>query len=232
MDETVLVEGRILVHNGIMRFQDGTEVVVAVMPGDGNAILPSRSFREVWTDPHMPLTVFADLPPSRPYGNITGISSCMRDGDGLIGCDANTLPEVPGRYLCLNNDDGITDRYTLPLAAGSRRDMPVRTLCLHPRLSWENETTDHPDWLFLPLLRLTDGGSGPYPDPAYVPPSLRVEANPALRGLVRGLGARLAAVIRRLEPARRREFDEPITSRQLLLVNAARTLSELRRALA
>ena len=53
-----------------------------------------------------------------------------------------------------------------------------------------------------------------------------------LRGLARGLEARLAAAIRRLEPARRRGLDEPATSRQLLLVNAARTLSELRHALA
>ncbi|MFR4119235.1 MAG: type VI secretion system baseplate subunit TssK [Bilophila wadsworthia] len=53
-----------------------------------------------------------------------------------------------------------------------------------------------------------------------------------LCGLARGLEARLAAAIRRLEPARRRGLDEPATSRQLLLVNAARTLSELRHALA
>ena len=108
----------------------------------------------------------------------------------------------------------------------------MRTLYLYPRLFWENETTDRPDWLFLPLLRLTDEGSGPRPDPAYAPPSLYVEANPVLRGLARGLEARLAAAIRRLEPARRRGLDEPATSRQLLLVNAARTLSELRHALA
>ena len=180
----------------------------------------------------MPFTVFAGLPPLKPYGNVAGIPSCMRDGGRLIGCDADTLPEAPGRYLCPNSDDSIADRYALPLATESRRDMPVRTLYLYPRLFWENETTDRPDWLFLPLLRLTDEGSGPRPDPAYAPPSLYVEANPVLRGLARGLEARLAAAIRRLEPARRRGLDEPATSRQLLLVNAARTLSELRHALA
>ena len=232
VDEAALAEGRILVRSGIMRFQDGTEVVIAAVPEDGNAILPSRSFREAWTDPHMPFTVFAGLPPLKSYGNVAGIPSCMRDGGRLIGCDADTLPEAPGRYLCPNSDDSIADRYALPLATESRRDMPVRTLYLYPRLFWENETTDRPDWLFLPLLRLTDEGSGPRPDPAYAPPSLYVEANPVLRGLARGLEARLAAAIRRLEPARRRGLDEPATSRQLLLVNAARTLSELRHALA
>ena len=232
VDEAALAEGWILVRSGIMRFQDGTEVVISAVPEDGNAILPSRSFREAWTDPHMPFTVFAGLPPLKPYGNVAGIPSCMRDGGRLIGCDADTLPEAPGRYLCPNSDDSIADRYALPLATESRRDMPVRTLYLYPRLFWENETTDRPDWLFLPLLRLTDEGSGPRPDPAYAPPSLYVEANPVLRGLARGLEARLAAAIRRLEPARRRGLDEPATSRQLLLVNAARTLSELRHALA
>ena len=59
VDEAALAEGRILVRSGIMRFQDGTEVVIAAVPEDGNAILPSRSFREAWTDPHMPFTVFA-----------------------------------------------------------------------------------------------------------------------------------------------------------------------------
>lgn len=187
VDEAALAEGRILVRSGIMRFQDGTEVVISAVPEDGNAILPSRSFREAWTDPHMPFTVFAGLPPLKPYGNVAGIPSCMRDGGRLIGCDADTLPEAPGRYLCPNSDDSIADRYALPLATESRRDMPVRTLYLYPRLFWENETTDRPDWLFLPLLRLTDEGSGPRPDPAYAPPSLYVEANPVLRGLARGL---------------------------------------------
>lgn len=142
------------------------------------------------------------------------------------------LARAPGRYLCPNSDDSIADRYALPLATESRRDMPVRTLYLYPRLFWKSENPPtRPDWLFLPMLRLTDEGSGPRPDPAMLPPSLYVEANPVLRGLARGLEARLAAAIRRLEPARRRGLDEPATSRQLLLVNAARTLSELRHAL-
>lgn len=128
VDEAALAEGRILVRSGIMRFQDGTEVVIAAVPEDGNAILPSRSFREAWTDPHMPFTVFAGLPPLKPYGNVAGIPSCMRDGGRLIGCDADTLPEAPGRYLCPNSDDSIADRYALPLATESRRDMPVRSI--------------------------------------------------------------------------------------------------------
>ena len=115
VDEAALAEGRILVRSGIMRFQDGTEVVIAAVPEDGNAILPSRSFREAWTDPHMPFTVFAGLPPLKPYGNVAGIPSCMRDGGRLIGCDADTLPEAPGRYLCPNSDDSIADRYALAL---------------------------------------------------------------------------------------------------------------------
>ena len=94
VDEAALAEGRILVRSGIMRFQDGTEVVISAVPEDGNAILPSRSFREAWTDPHMPFTVFAGLPPLKPYGNVAGIPSCMRDGGRLIGCDADTLPEA------------------------------------------------------------------------------------------------------------------------------------------
>ena len=42
----------------------------------------------------MPFTVFAGLPPLKPYGNVAGIPSCMRDGGRLIGCDADTLPEA------------------------------------------------------------------------------------------------------------------------------------------
>ena len=42
VDEAALAEGRILVRSGIIRFQDGTEVVIAAVPEDGNAILPSR----------------------------------------------------------------------------------------------------------------------------------------------------------------------------------------------
>lgn len=35
VDEAALAEGRILVRSGIMRFQDGTEVVIAAVPEDG-----------------------------------------------------------------------------------------------------------------------------------------------------------------------------------------------------
>lgn len=46
VDGAVLAEGRILVCSGIIRFQDGTEVVIAVAPEDGSAILLSQGFRE------------------------------------------------------------------------------------------------------------------------------------------------------------------------------------------
>lgn len=232
VDEAAIAEGRIAIRSGTMRFQDGTEAVIAAVPEDGNAILPGRSFREAWTDPHAPFMVFAGIPAAKPYGNVAGIPACTRDGGRLIGCDADTLPEAPGRYLCPSSDDRIADRYALPLATESRQDAPVRTLYLYPRLFWENETATRPDWLFLPLLRLTDDGSGPRPDPAYAPPSLHVEASPVLRGLAQDLETRLVTAIRRLEQPRRHGPDEPATSGQLLLINAARTLSELRHALA
>ncbi len=161
IDEAALAEGRIAVRSARLRFRDGTEAVIAAEPEAGNAILPERRFDAAWTDRNTPLTVCVGLPASRASGNVAGIAP--------IRGDAGELPEGPGRHLS-PGDDRLPDRYAPPHAAESLSDAPVRTPYLYPRLFWEAETADRPDRLFLPLLRLTDDGTGPRPDSAFAPP--------------------------------------------------------------
>lgn len=229
LDEAALAEGRISVRSARLLFQDGTEAVVASTPEMGNALLPGRSFQEDWTDRHAPLTVHAGLTRMNPVGNVSGIASCTRDGGKLVGCAAESLPQTPGRYVAPDTDDLLPDRYALPHAAESRSDAPVRTLYLYPRLFWDSELENRPDWLFLPLFRIVDDGTGPRLDPRYAPPSLRVVDSPALERLARGLEARLTGIVRRLSPPP--SPDAPATAGHLLRMNASRTLSELRYAL-
>ena len=229
LDESALAEGRVAVRSVRLLFQDGTQAVVASLPEEGNAMLPARSFQEDWADRHTPLTVYAGLTRMNPTGNVSGIATCTRGGDERINCAPENLPETPGRYIAPDTDDLIPDRCVLPLAAESCSEAPVRTLYLYPRLFWESETETRPDWLFLPLFRLVDDGAGPQVDPRYAPPSLRVGDSPVLERLVRGLEARLTGIMQRLSPPP--SLDAAVTAGNLLRMDAAYTLSELRYAL-
>ncbi|MEG2005268.1 MAG: type VI secretion system baseplate subunit TssK, partial [Bilophila sp.] len=132
VDEVALAEGQLVIRTAALRFQDGTEAVIADILENGNALLPSRYFRDDWKERHAPFTVFVGLPPLKPSGNVAGIPVCERNNGKLIACDADTLPEASGRYLCPNTDDSIADRYALPLSTESLGDAPVRTLYLYP----------------------------------------------------------------------------------------------------
>lgn len=209
VDEAALAEGRILVRSGIMRFQDGTEVVIAAVPEDGNAILPSRSFREAWTDPHIPFTVFAGLPPLKPYGNVAGIPSCMRDGGRLIGCDADTLPK---RRAVIFAQTAMTASLIVtpcPLPRKAGGTCPCARSIFIPASSGKTKPPTARIGCFCRCCASRMKAPGPRPDPAYAPPSLYVEANPVLRGSRADSKPGLAAAIRALQPARRRGLDEP-----------------------
>lgn len=233
LDETGLAAGNITIHAARLRFSDGTEAVLSPVSENSNAVLPARTFLDAWSDRHSPLTVYVGLTKMNPSGNVAGLAS-FSSHEGHVGSDpVKNLPEAPGRYLAPDIDDMLPDRCALPHSAESRSEAPVRTLYLYPRLFWEEETKNRPNWLFLPLLRLVDDGTGPRLDPEYAPPSLTIGDSPVLERLVRGLEARLMGIMVRVPPPTSPvSFDAPINVGSLLRMNASRTLSELRHVLA
>ena len=148
-----------------------------VLPG--NATLPARAFRDVWTNPEAPLTVFLGLAEFREMGG----NVARTDDPGSI---SETM-----RFSAPLTPDQIPDLY----GDGPRSE--VQTLRYNLRLFFDTEERKNV-WQ-MPVARLVRDGEHIRHDSSFAPACVDLNAVPSLHRLVRDVRDTLLSRSKQLE---------------------------------
>lgn len=145
----------------------------------GNATLPARTFREVWTNPETPLTVYL------------GLAEFREQGGNVARTDDPAAISESLRFSAPLSPDQIPDLY----GDGPRSE--VQTLRYNLRLFFSTEAQKNV-WQ-VPIARLIRDGEHIRADAAFAPACVDLNAVPSLHRLVRDVRDTLLSRSKQLE---------------------------------
>ncbi|MDR3300677.1 MAG: type VI secretion system baseplate subunit TssK [Candidatus Accumulibacter sp.] len=145
----------------------------------GNATLAPRPFRDVWTNPEIPLPVYVGIAPFRPEG---GNVYPTDEPESVPDSYRFTAPLTPDLIADLHGDGPQAD---------------VRTLRYRLRLCFGDEMRDSATRV--PIARLIRDGERVRLDHGFVPPVADIHASAALVGMLRDVRDILLSRARQLE---------------------------------
>lgn len=177
LNEEALNNQLLEVESGTFLFPDGTLVTL-----HDNAILPSRSFSQEWTDPHTSLMVHL------------GIRRLQDDGANVTTvAGASKAAQVNSRFVTIQNDDQMNDLHQSGPAT------QIKRLSYVLRLFWNSELNKLDDWITIPLAQLVIDGDRVRPAPNYIAPCIQLSASDVLTRMVKGVRDELSGRARQLE---------------------------------
>ncbi|MCR5170326.1 MAG: type VI secretion system baseplate subunit TssK [Desulfovibrio sp.] len=162
IDEDALAAGIFQVKRLDMLLPQGEHLVMGE-----NAVLPSRGFAELWTDPQTQLECRIGLPlPEEGSANVTEVP----------GYQPGDLAGTATRWVASDMPDAVSDAY----AGGPEADVRFMRYNACILFSTEKELLGKtPSW---PLARLVREGDKVRLAPSFAPPCLDIAASPVLQG--------------------------------------------------
>lgn len=177
VNEADLENRRFDLRSGVLYFRDGALVSVP-----GNAVVQARSFKDVWTEPDKPLTVYLGLHKWLPFG---------KNATQAAGPDE--AAKAPTRFAAFPNPEDVPDMH------GDGPPAQVKFMSYALKIFFETEKDQMSDYMVIPLARLASEGEKIVLSPQFIPPCLTTSSVPVLDAMLREIRDLAAARTRVLE---------------------------------
>ncbi|MCP4745890.1 MAG: type VI secretion system baseplate subunit TssK [Desulfobacteraceae bacterium] len=181
IEQGSLANGSFKLADGEFVFRDMTHAVV-----QKNALVPARSFEGAWEKGEEGFGVYIGVRKFDPYArNVTIVN------------DLDDIPDVQTRWVTPSAAEEIADMHNDGPEAG------VQKLYYVLKILWESEKENLGNYDLIPLTWLERDQDTVRISEGYVPPSLSINADPALFGIVKEIRNQIGARARQLEAYKR-----------------------------